>query len=477
MHRRRGLVAPSPSRHLRRPLGRVLALAASVLAFVPASTGARPNVVVVMTDDQEASSTRFMPEVRRHLTQRGTTFKRFFASYPLCCPSRATYLTGQYAHNHGIFDNASISGGYRVLDHSQTLPVWMQGEGYRTAHVGKYLNGYESVEDVPPGYDEWYGAGDGVHEMYGYELIENGVPVYYGSGLTDYKTDVLADHAVDFVRRSAGSGRFFLTFAPTAPHDEHLFQKDAWRNPRPALRHWGAFADEPLPDPPSFDERDVSDKPRWIQELPRIGSSKRTALTRDYRSRLESLLAVDEAVGRIVAALREEGELEKTVLLFTSDNGFHLGEHRVENKRWPYEESARVPLIARGPGIPADARRRQVVANVDLAPTVLDLGDARPTFEVDGLSLLPLAADASRANDRNVLLEAKLPAADATYEAVRTSRYVYVDYSTGAEELYDLSDDPYQLRSRHDDPDWEARRKKLRGRLADLRRCRGADCH
>jgi N-acetylglucosamine-6-sulfatase len=468
-----------------------LATAALILAIVAGlaalagerasgARGAQPNVVVVMTDDQDAASVRVMRSVNRSLADRGVTFARSYATFPLCCPSRATYLTGQYAHNHGVESNVPPEGGWEIFRDSGAeadgLPVALQGAGYRTGFVGKYLNGYgryvrQVRPVVPPGWDRWWAPLSG--RMFGFNVNDDGRIVAY-KGPNNYRTDVEARQAARFIRSGAGGpDPFFLTVMSHAIHSEGGGRV---LNPRPAPRHRGAFRDVALPRPPSFNERDVSDKPSLIRDRPRLDREARELLRLRYRGRLEGLLSVDEAVARIVKALRREGELGNTYILFTSDNGYHLGEHRVRGKTLLYEPSAQVPLIIRGPGIPRDARRRQLVGNIDLAPTILDLAGAEPMIEPDGISLLPLAADPDAARGRDLLLE------NAASSAVRTTRYAYMEHDTdggpGADEfeLYDQRRDPHQLRSRHDAPGLAEVRARLAGRLAELADCAGAGC-
>jgi arylsulfatase A-like enzyme len=441
----------------------------------PAAAGAeRPNIVLVMTDDQTLESMRVMHDTRRLLAERGTTFEHAFATYPLCCPSRATLLTGQYSHNHSVQSN----GSYDDLRESQTLPVWLRRSGYHTGHVGRYLNGYgiERPRRVPPGWHDWYGLTGGTeYDMFGFDLNVGGRIVHYGRRDSDYQTDVLADRAAAFIeRRDRHPAPFFLSVAAVAPHSGN---QSGFPNPIPAPRHRGRFGDEPLPRPPSFDEADVSDKPLKLQSRPRLSDADIRLARESYRSRLASLLAVDDLVERLVHKLARTGQLESTLFLFTSDNGFFHGEHRYEaGKVRHYEESTRIPLLMRGPGVPAGVVREQLAANVDLAPTLVDAAGADTGIRMDGLSLLPLAKDPAAGSGRDILLQAREYPRQA-YVAVRTPRYVYAEYTvTGEQELYDLAVDPYQLESRHDDPAYEPVRLALAERLDELRRCAGESC-
>ena len=448
---------------------------AAAQAPAPAGATGRPNVVVVMTDDQDVGSMRVMDAVDARLASEGTTFRNFFATTPICCPSRATFLTGQYAHNHGIGGKDPYEAAVDLnFDESGTLPVALDQAGYRTGLIGKYLSGYggddERPSDIPLGWDSWHGAWGPPTRQYDYTLNENGELNHYGTGPRDYQTDVYARKAVNFIGRSAREpDPFFLTVAPSAPHGEKGVRK-LDRNPRPAPRHEREFEHEPLPTPPSFDEEDVSDKPFFVQQQPTIDEARRRKLVEEHQDRLASLLAVDDAVARIVAKLRRTGELDDTLIFFTSDNGFLAGQHRLHGKKVLYEESVRVPLIVRGPGFPAGAVRRQVTGNIDLAPTIIDAARARPLRVMDGTSLLPLAADPGVRRKRDILLE------NTASGAVRTPRYMYAEHPRDELELYDLARDPLQLESLHLDSAYDGVRERLDRRLAELRSCAGATC-
>ena len=461
----------------------------------------RPNIVLVMTDDQTVESMRAMPIVERRLADAGVTFSNSFVSFPLCCPSRATLLTGQYPDNHGVRTNQPPGGGFAVFrrQDGNALPVWLRKAGYHTAHIGKYLNGYGAAgpdTEVPPGWSEWYGSLDdpdafvgGTYTMYGYTLNENGTVVHYGAtpdvvDPSTYQTDVYAEKAEELIRRRAPKRKpFFLSVAPLAPHVESGLCGCRGDDPRAAPRHQGAFAGASVPRPPSFDEADVSDKPAGFRLLPRINARMAATIDARYRARLESLLAVDEMVGGLVDAVKDKGELGRTVFIFTSDNGVFGGEHRIRGgKTLHYEESSRVPLIIRGPGIPKDKRRTQLAANIDLAPTILDLAEAKAKRRTDGISLVPLI-DRKRFDPGRAILIEGFNAADpsepeppdVSYSGVRTNRYVYVE--TGAEqELYDLEQDPFQLESRHRDPALAEVRSALDELLARLTECSGRSC-
>ena len=446
----------------------------------------RPNVVVVMTDDQNESMLG-MDLTQRLLGGAGTTFRNSYVSFPLCCPSRATFLTGQYSHNHGVF-TTELPNGYNGLNHTNTLPVWLRTSGYRTAMVGKYLNGYgindfipEAVSDareIPPGWTEWYGLTGGLEQRrYRYKLNEQGRIRYYKTGDRNYVTDVLSSKAVDFVKRQAKFPKpFFLWFNPTAPHGEAGSAFGATRDPEPAKRHLGRYELAKAPRTPNFDEADVSDKPSGIAATPPLNEEEIADIDRRYRGRLESLLAVDEAVKRIVGRLRKANDLRRTYIFFTSDNGLLLGAHRLLFKNYIYEESTRVPLIVRGPGFPAGVVRDQNVSNVDLAPTITALTGTTPGLVMDGRSLLPAAQNPVAATARDVLFESEVNGGSV---GVRSGPWVYIDNGPNdTAELYNLTTDPFQLQSLHASglPQHVSIRNQLRARLNAYRNCVGLSC-
>jgi arylsulfatase A-like enzyme len=448
-----------------------------------AAPPSRPNILVIMTDDQRLDDMKVLTKTQALLAQKGTTFANAYVATPLCCPSRATFLTGQYAHNNNVLDNGPPRGGYDRLDHSSTLAVWMQGAGYYTAHLGKYLNfyGVTSPPVVPPGWSRWFGLVDpSTYQMYGYTVNDDGTLVTYGNEPADYQTDVLALKAEEVIRARAGQDEpFFLTVAPLAPHLEGGDGAGTGAVLRPAPRHEGRSQKAKLPRTAAFNEPDIRDKPAHMRAKPRFGGKIWKDILRIHRARLASLLAVDDLVERLVTALRETGQLENTVILFTSDNGFFLGEHRLPHgKYYPYEEAIHVPLLIRGGGFPARATTSQLASNVDLAPTILSLAGVDPGRVVDGQPLLPLALDADLEKDRALLIEgfSRGPRAGLPYAAVRTGHWIYIEYDTGEKELYDLEADPQQLTSRHAAPELAGVREELAARLASLRECSGEGC-
>jgi arylsulfatase A-like enzyme len=432
----------------------------------------RLNVILIDTDDMNVADLFVMRNTLSLLGAKGTSFRNSYASLPLCCPSRATQLTGQYAHNHGVITDQQ----YGQLDNSNTLAVWLQRAKYRTAMVGKYLNGYGVVNrrEVPPGWTEWYGlTGGSDQHRYGFKLNENGKVRHYGRSARNYIDYVLGSKANDVLKRWAISPRpFFLYYNPTNPHGESGTPFWSTRDPEPAPQYLGAFGDITAPRSPNFDEPNVSDKPQMIRDIPRFSDVQLADLDRRYRGRLESLLSVDDEIARLVNLVRKYGDKRKTVFIFTSDNGLELGSHRIFFKNFLYEEGERVPLIIRGPGFPQNAVREQLVANIDLAPTITELTRTLPGRTVDGISLVPLANDPSQAANRDLLFESP----DVGAYGIRRGPWKYNLWDTGEEELYNLDEDPYELTSLHKDPSLATLRAELRARLLQLRTCAGASC-
>jgi N-acetylglucosamine-6-sulfatase len=466
----------------------------------------RPNIIFILTDDLDYASAHKMPETRSQLIEKGASFEKAFVSHPVCCPSRATILTGLYDHNHGVVSNGPPDGGFEKFvsegHEENTIAVHLQEEGgYRTAYFGKYLNGYSGEENathVPPGWDEWYGELER-YEPYDYQINENGEAISYGNEPEDFYADVLSEQATEFVSSAAPEEQpFFAYVAPIPPHSPAT----------PAERHEGAFAEEEAPRPPSYDEEDVSDKPQPIREAERISEEEASNIDDYYRKRLESMLAVDEMVASLVEELEAAGELDNTYIFFTSDNGWEQGEHRIRSgKNRVYDESAQVPLFVRGPGVPARSKTEKLALNTDFAPTFAEL--AGVSFPADGRSLKPLLGGEEPSSWRSSVLLEKLPREDSSeegkakdkakdkaedkaktdpggvplggphgrlaYQAMRTERYKYVEYDNGERELYDLRNDPYELESIHERVD-PFLLEDLKAKLDALKSCSEEGC-
>lgn len=472
----------------------------------PRGVAGQPNLIVLMADDLGlAGYERALTGTRALLGAEGTEFTQAIVSTPLCCPSRASFLSGRYGHNNGVLAN---DPGYPALEGKRSvLPVWLRTAGYRTAFVGKFMNGYERTEPgaarrPAPGWDEWVEMRR-TFGYYDYALNVNGTLERHRSRREDYLTDVLTRHATEVVRRAADDPKpLLLWLSWWAPHPENSARTAGTcrgsaippdRDPRP-------YAEERLPDRPSIDEADVSDKPRFVRGRRELRPGDREGARTGFRCRLASLGAVERGVEAVVETLEEVGELDNTVLLFTSDNGSFQLEHRFpDGKGLPYDEAIRVPLLL---DLPASmgSQRSEVsapVSSIDLAPTLLELAGATPcrrqgarrcaTF--DGRSVLPLLREEAAkgaGSDRALLVEAAA-GKPCPFAAVRTSRWMYAEHAgsaterlcpaRGERELYDLGADPFELDNllaagtAEPPPGAERRLRRMLGRL---RTCAGA---
>jgi N-acetylglucosamine-6-sulfatase len=405
----------------------------------PAAVAPTPNIVLFLTDDQRYDTLEHMPIVQREMVERGINFTNAYATTPLCCPSRASILTGLYAHNHGVLANEGPRGGWRRFDPRSTLATWLQGNGVRTMLFGKYLNLYAN-EGVPQGWTEWFAIWDTGHKYYDYTVNNNGDVRVYGDKQKWYSADLLAQKAASAVRREP-KRPFFLYLAFDGPH--------APATPaRPDLK---SFASQPLQQPPSYNEADVSDKPSWVQQLPPLTPVEQQQLDKFRRDQLATLQSIDRGVGSIIETLRAKGRLEHTWLVFMSDNGISLGEHRYgAHKSCGYEECVRVPLVI----VPPPARAAEfgppradgrLVLNIDIAPTLADLVGAVPDQPMDGVSLLPALRDQRAVVRTEGLLELSADDEETAFRGLRTDRWKYLRYDNGERELYDLQVDPHEL--------------------------------
>lgn len=486
------------------------------------AASSKPNVIMFTTDDQTFRDMVVMPKTQALIGSAGASFLHAYASDPLCCPSRVTVQTGQYAHNTGVLGNTPPAGGYGSFNDRNDLPVWLQSAGYRTIHIGKMPNGFGEngfgPTYVPPGWGPYAGgigpASKG--EFYGFigppssytdfTLDENGVERAYGAD--QYSTDVYADLAVDRIDNHLAnfpSTPLYMQVQFFAPHDPAT----------PAPKYANAFATAPLPIDASFNEKNVKDKPAWIKKIGRFGPGLISKILARYQDRLETLLSVDDAVEKIVNDLEAKGALGNTYLIFTSDQGFMQGQHRLHQGKFvAYEPSVQVPLLIRGPGIPAGSRPPALVWNGDITSTILQMTGARPGLQQDGRSVLRYAQDPTLKSTRPLLFETGPPgtafepgsaaAAQAgqtvklskyvknldldhtaqiaraisapRYRAIRTGRYLLVKYGDGSREMYDISSDPLELSSVYKNARYFPVRKFLLKHLARLTRCSGPAC-
>jgi arylsulfatase A-like enzyme len=453
---------------------------------------ARPNIVFINTDDLDMAEVPTMPKVKSLLADQGATCTNFFVTVSLCCPSRSTFLRGQYAHNTQVLTNGGENGGYARAHalgiENSTVATWLQDAGYHTGLMGKYLNGYPTKDIpetyMPPGWNEWYSPVEGnAYDEFGYKMNENGTVVTYGKDPQDYMTDVLSGKAADFIRRAASApAPFFLYVATYAPHQPAT----------PAPKYANAFPDAKAPRPPSYNEQDVSDKPAWVQRLPLLSDNEQANLDDLYRKRIETLQSVDDLVENVVNTLQATGALANTYIVFSSDNGFHLGQHREQaGKQAPYEEDNHLPLIVRGPYIEAGKIVGSLIGNVDFAPTFALWANANVPDFVDGNSFARLLAGAAPVGWRQEFLiehftqtsaaasGAGTPAATRAaggipeFHGLRTADYVYVEYVTKERELYDLTNDADELQNIAGSAD-PALLDMLSARLAELKTGAGA---
>lgn len=457
----------------------------------PADSAPRPNIIFILTDDMATYDLAQMPKLNRLVVDQGATFTNFFVTNSLCCPSRSSILRGQYVHNHGIERNSNGFQKFHSLGHEKsTVATWLHSAGYLTGFMGKYLNGYADGIDqtyVPPGWDEWDSPVDNQgYREFSYVLNENHKLVKHGRAPADYLTDVIARKSVAFIRSAAEKKQpFFLHLAPFAPHVPAT----------PAPRHADWFADVKAPRTASFNETDVSQKPAFIRAIPALNAKEIAELDELYRKRLRSLQAVDDLVEEIIAALTATGQLGNTYIVFSSDNGFHLGQHRLEaGKQTPYEEDIRVPLVVRGPGVPAKRALPYLAVETDLAPTFADWASAKTPDFVDGRSLAPLLTARAFPPDswrRAILVEhsagpepfmlqvekllfTRSPGL-TSYQALRTSAYLYVEHASGERELYDLRVDVDELHNLAATADQRLIRR-LSSWLGRLKRCKAFQC-
>jgi N-acetylglucosamine-6-sulfatase len=419
-------------------------------AQVGNSDPSRPNIILILTDDQPNHTMAYMPNVQKELVAHGVTFNNAFSTTPLCCPSRASILTGQYVFHHGVKTNRLPDGGALKFNDVSSLPVWLHDAGYRTALMGKYLNGANDMPEgyIPPGWDEWQvfmKRDPDLAFYYEYSLSENGKTVDYGREEQEYSTDLLTKKAVQFIRDS-GDQPFFLMLSVFAPHETY----------QAAVRHKDLFktdAEFERYRPPSYYEADLGDKPGWVSQ---IEPADQDYVDHVYERILRSLMAVDDSVGVLVDTLEERRIRDNTVIIFMSDNGVSMGENGIFGKNCGYDPCLHVPLVISDPALQIAARRDdQFALNIDIAPTIMDLAGLEIPDTVDGQSLLPLLQQPSmdwrdgfmieHYQDKGDSEESALAAIIPGYSGYRTREWKYIEYDSGERELYDLINDPYEM--------------------------------
>ncbi len=439
--------------------------ATAVAPSADGTAGQRPNIVFVLTDDLSMNLLRFMPHVEA-MAQHGLTFSNYFVSDSLCCPSRSSIFTGDFPHDTGVWGNFGRTGGFHAFlargEQHRTFAVALQHAGYQTAMMGKFLNGYLEAPGqsrdgavsrlpatyVPPGWSNWEVAGWGYPE-YNYLLNANHSLELFGGQASDYLTDVLARKGVGFVDAAAHSGKpFFLELATFAPHSPYV----------PAPRNAHDFPGLQAPRGPNFDVIPTH-APQWLSAHRPLRARQITRIDSAFRRRAQSVESVDQMIGAIEAALRADGVAQNTYVVFSSDNGLHTGEYRLmPGKLTAFDTDIHVPLIVTGPGVPEGATVDQMAENVDLAKTFAGLAGAR--LPSDGHSLEPLLTGAAPSSWRDAVLvehrgshlsvldpdfQQSASGSPTTYEAMRTSAFLYVEYADGEREFYDLRTDPFEL--------------------------------
>jgi len=443
----------------------------------PNPTAARPNILFILTDDQRFDTvdtthsldgvTPVMPTVMNEIVNKGVRFENSFVTTALCAPSRSSLLAAKYAHTTGVHDNGGSDGGFVAFNDVSTIPVWLKAAGYHTGLYGKYINGYNAAAPyIPPGWDEWHAFKQ--VNYFDYTLENNGAEVAYGSAETDYSTDVLRDLAVQFIHDAPGEQPFFLYFAPKAPHAPAT----------PAPRHEGMFSALPPWRPPNYNEADVSDKPAWVQAIAPWGPNRQSNQDAFDRRQLETLQAVDEAVAALLQALTDIGQIDNTIIIFASDNGYSWGSHRWQPKQCEYEECMRVPLAIRyAPLAPLPRVESGFGLNIDHGLTLAELAGATPDPGAEGVSMVRLL-DGTATSWRTDFLQEHWDGTPGdetdvgsipTYAEVRGIPWKYNELVTGETELYDIVADPYELTNVTSDPGNAATVTALAARLRELR--------
>lgn len=433
----------------------------------------RPNLVFVLTDDMRDGDLDHMPITRRLVADQGMGFTDAISPHPLCCPARAQLATGQYAQNNGVQHNRGVHGGFQALDPTREASVWFRDAGYRTGFVGKFLNGYGPHDVRPAGWSRWDALTRGVYDYVNFSMTGDGDPRRYTDS---YITSVIEDHTNRAVRDFAESGDPFVVYAwHLAPH--YRITPEGGRGLPPALpQDQNKFLDERPSsfDDPAFDEADVSDQPAYLRHLSPVS---RDEVAAENTARLQSLQAVDRAVGSLVDTLDEEGVLDNTYIVFSSDNGYSLGEHRFIGKDVLTDEALQVPLLVRGPGIAPGTTSDLPVTLVDLPTTFAALTGVSPAWQVDGTSLAPaLRGDTQTFRDTTLIQTGRTLGDGWSHRGVRTDRYLYgTDGSDGF--LYDHLLDPDEMVNLIDDPAYAEVRAALELRRTELVDCAGWTCN
>jgi len=399
----------------------------------------RPNFLIIITDDQRFDTMQYMPNTQSLIFDQGVTFSHAYITTPFCCPSRASILTGMYAHNHGVLVNENKLKFPTVVDD-------LHKNGYYTGLVGKYLNSWNG--DARPEFDYWVTFWGGtVPNYYDPDLNINGK----WQKMTGYITYLFKDYVLDFLDKATNQRKpFLLIFAPNAPHPPYT----------PAKEDTSLYTDLPPFRPPNYNEADMSDKPLSVSGKALLDDESSAQIDKIRRRQILTLVALDRSMGEILAKLKETGEMDNTVIIFLSDNGKHWGEHRLESKSTAYEESVKVPFALRYPAlVPTPYIEDKLVANIDIAPTIYDLSETPLPDNVDGLSMVKLLSGTGEWRD-HLLLEAWPDRGHWT--AIHTGQYVYIETDNDLSEFYDLEVDPYQMDNMINDPKYQSKILELK---------------
>ena len=447
-----------------------------------AGSGSRPNIVFILTDDLSWNLVAYMPHVQQ-MQKDGITFSNYFVADSLCCPSRSSIFTGRFPHDTGIFTNDGEDGGYLAFHsrglENETFANALSANGYRTAILGKYLNGYQPKKHArAPGWSSWAVAGEGYDE-FNYQLREGDNVVSHGAMAKDYLTDVLSGAAVNFIRQSEGQP-FLLEVATFAPHTPYV----------PAPRDQNALPGLRAPRTSAFDAEPDAEAPQWLHGIPALSTGDIEEIDRDFRKRAQSVLAVDAMIGEIEAAVAAIGQQNNTYFVFSSDNGLHMGEHRLmPGKMTAYDIDIHVPLIVTGPKVPAGITADETIENVDLCPTFIEMAGATPSPVIDGHSFDELLKGkpvkpwrkASLIEHHGPLLNPDDPdnpharsGNPPSYEALRSSTELYVEYNDGEKEYHALTSDPDELHNTFSSLS-PANKARLGAALSAMRECHDSE--
>jgi len=435
----------------------LLAFGLFLVAVAPAgaaeSSPPRPNIIFVLTDDLSANLLPYMSNVEA-MEKEGATFSNYFVTDSLCCPSRASIFTGKFPHNTGVFKDGGLDGFNAHGYESQTFALALQQAGYTTAMMGKYLNKYKPRRDgVAKGWNEW-DVGGSAYDEFNYELNQNGRVVKFGHKPEEYLTDVLSNMANLFIRSHA-NGPFFLEVATFAPHRPYVpAPRDADKFPKLVYERSAAYGARP-----------DNAAPQWLKDIPPLDGAAIAQIDKVFRKRVQSVQAVDRMIGEIRAALAATGHTKDTFIVFSSDNGLHMGEYSLRpGKQTPFDIDIKVPLIVIGPGVRVGRVIDLFAENIDLCPTFTEIaGSSAPTVP-DGTSLLGLlTGDLLPENWRDAVLiehhhhedsflsdpdeQENSAGRPTTYEALRSQNSLYVEYADNEISYYDLSRDPFELKN------------------------------